>query len=103
LSTLSTRTGLSAQASNGLPAVPGPVFQIPSTFAGQYLNNASIAFGLAAPFVQQWNLSVQNAIKGNVVEIRYLANKGTKLYRGIDFNGRGYHCRGIPSEPPEGV
>jgi hypothetical protein len=91
LSTVSARSAFSGTASAGLPAVPIPVFKIPSTFADQYANNRSVAFGmpdpnLATPYVQQWNLSIQKEIKGNVVEIRYLGNKGTKLYRGIDFN-----------------
>src|SRR6185369_5761443 len=73
------------------PAVTRPVFQVPSTFADQYATNTQAAFGmpdpnLATPYVQQWNLSIQKEIKGNVIEIRYLANKATKLYRGIDFN-----------------
>ncbi len=91
LATQSARTGLSGQVSAGLPPIPAPVFKVPSTFADQYANNRSVAFGipdpnLATPYVQQWNLSIQREIKGAVVEVRYLANKGTKLYRGIDYN-----------------
>ncbi|MEO8130073.1 MAG: TonB-dependent receptor, partial [Bryobacteraceae bacterium] len=91
LNTQSAATGISGRVSGGLPAIPIPVFKNPSTFADQYANNTSVGFGmpdpnLATPYVQQWNLSLQREIKGTVVEVRYLANKATKLYRGIDFN-----------------
>lgn len=73
------------------PAIPTPAFKVPRTLYDNYLLNPSAAVAtvdpnLRTPYVQQWNLSVQREIKGGVLDVRYLGNKGTKLYRGFDFN-----------------
>ncbi|PYS32103.1 MAG: hypothetical protein DMG14_35425, partial [Acidobacteria bacterium] len=39
------------------------------------------------PYVQQWMLSIQReVIKDTVVEVAYVGNKGTKLYRDYNIN-----------------
>jgi hypothetical protein len=91
ISTQAARTGLSAMIRNGLPAIPAPQFRAPISFSDLYAANRGIAFGmpdpgLATPYVQQWNLSIQRELAGTVIELRYVANKATKLLRGIDFN-----------------
>ena len=42
--------------------------------------------GLVTPYVQQWNLSVQRAIKDVKIEVRYVGVHGTKAIRGFDYN-----------------
>src|SRR5260370_36375348 len=42
--------------------------------------------GLVTPYVQQWNFGIQRAVKGFVVDTRYVGNHGTKEIRGIDYN-----------------
>ncbi|MGH9657083.1 MAG: hypothetical protein ACRD96_00985, partial [Bryobacteraceae bacterium] len=83
-------TGVAGRLSSR-QTVPTPVFQVPTTFADRYRLNRGSAFGLpdpnlATPYVQQWTAGIQREIAGNVIEIRYVGNKGTKLLRGIDFN-----------------
>jgi len=42
---------------------------------------------LRTPYVQQWMLSVQReVIKDTIVEVAYVGNKGTKLYRDYNIN-----------------
>jgi hypothetical protein len=91
LTQIATRSGLTASTRTGLPAVPAPQFRIPITFAENYAIDPTAAAGLpdpdlASPYVQQWSAGLQRDIKGTVFELRYVGNKATKLYRGIDFN-----------------
>jgi hypothetical protein len=73
---------------------------MPTTFGDQYAITRSASFGmpdpgLVTPYVQQWNLSIQRELGGTVFEVRYVANKATKLYRGIDFNQVNIHANGF--------
>ena len=73
------------------PPIPVPVFRVPRTIADNYaqsVNNigGSIDPNLRAPYVQQFNLGVQQEIGGGVMEVRFVGNHGTKLYRVIDHN-----------------
>ncbi|MGH9629019.1 MAG: hypothetical protein ACRD7E_11900, partial [Bryobacteraceae bacterium] len=84
-------SGLSARIGSGLPAIETPEFRVPLTFADNYALDRTSAVGLpdpnlATPYVQQWTAGIQRELAGNVFEFRYVANKATKLYRGLDFN-----------------
>lgn len=85
-----TRSGLSGKAS-APPAVTAPTFQVPRTFADNYALSTQSAFGLPdpntrTPYVQQWSIGIQREFKGWLVDARYVANHGTKLYRAFDYN-----------------
>jgi hypothetical protein len=91
LTQMAVRSGLSASIRNGLPGIPTPPFRIPTTFADNIAIDPTAAAGLpdpdlVSPYMQQWSAGIQRDIKGMILEIRYVGNKGTKLYRGIDFN-----------------
>jgi outer membrane receptor protein involved in Fe transport len=91
LSANSTRTGLSARVSTGLPPVEVPAFKVPRTFADNYALDTQSAFGmpdpnLRTPYVQQWSFGIQQEIKGAVVEVRYVGNHATKAFRAFDYN-----------------
>jgi hypothetical protein len=86
-----TRTGLTGRVSSSLPSVEPPVYKVPRTFADNYAVNPSAAFALPdpnlrTPYVQEWNFGIQQRIKSNVLEVRYLGNRGVKLFRGVDYN-----------------
>ena len=78
-----------------LPTFATPAFQVPR-LASQ--NNSQFGGGapqtiftidpnLRAPYVQEWNLGIQHEFGWNtVVDVHYIGNRGTKLYRGIDYN-----------------
>src|SRR5262249_53822703 len=88
LSTAVTASGLVGRISTSLPPVAAPTLKVPRTFEDNYLINTQSAFGvpnpnLRTPYVQQWNFSVQQDIKGTVIDLRYLGNHGTKEFRGI--------------------
>lgn len=83
-------------SSPALPTFATPAFQVPRLASD---NNAQFGSGffpqtiftidpnLRAPYVQEWNLGIQHEIGWNtVVDVHYIGNKGTKLYRGIDYN-----------------
>jgi Carboxypeptidase regulatory-like domain/TonB dependent receptor len=54
--------------------------------------------GLKQPYVQNWNLSVGREIRrGLVVDVRYVASKGTKLLRGTNINENNIFENGILS------
>ena len=92
LSSSSTLVGLTNTISGGLPTLPVPEFKVPRTFTDQteldpFAAGFAIHPKLVAPYVQQWNLAIQREFPGHTsVEIRYVGNKGTGLYRGNDFN-----------------
>jgi hypothetical protein len=88
---VSSRTGLSGQVGQGLPAVPVPSFKVPRTFADNYQLNPFTAFGLPdpelrTPYVQQWSLGIQREIKGTILEARYVGNHSTKMFRAYNLN-----------------
>jgi len=73
-------------------ALPTPVFTMPVTDRGNNLlnpNNSLWAIDpeLRTPYVQQWSFGYEREIAPNTAfEIRYSANKATKLFRAVDFN-----------------
>lgn len=85
-----TGSGLAASVANP-PSVPAPVYKVPLPISDNYALSSTSAIGMADPnlrnpYVQQWNLSIQHEIKGFVVDLRYVGNHGTKLYRSFDLN-----------------
>jgi len=57
------------------------------TFPGLPQTIFSIDPDIRTPYVQEWNFGIQHEVGWNtVVDMHYTGNKGTKLYRGIDFN-----------------
>jgi hypothetical protein len=87
-----TTSGLSGSIGSGVTPIVAPVFQIPRTFADNVasfgLSNAEAAIdpGLVTPYVQQWNVGIEHAVKSMVFAVRYVGNHGTKLLRAIDLN-----------------
>lgn len=88
-----TLANLAIRISQGLPTITPPTFQVPRTAQDNFAisNLPSTLFtvnpNLATPYVQQWSLSIQRELPWNLIlDVRYLGNKGTKLYRGIDYN-----------------
>ncbi|HYR91195.1 MAG TPA: TonB-dependent receptor [Terriglobia bacterium] len=86
----SSRTSLSARVS-ALPSIPIPAFKVPRTFAENFTQNVFTAFGmpdpnLRTPYVQQWSAGIQREIAGSIIEVRYVGNHATKLFRGYDLN-----------------
>jgi len=94
---------LSGVMSAGRPSLPAPPFQVPLTFADGYSQNPAVYYGLLdpnlrTPYVQQWNVSVQQQIKGTIVEARYVGNHATKLLRGFNYNQVNIQAGGFLSD-----
>ena len=86
-----TASGIGGRFGGAVAAIPTPTFKVPRTLADNYAVSSSSAAGmpdpgLATPYVQQWSLGIQQAIKGTIVEVRYVGNHATKSIRGIDYN-----------------
>jgi hypothetical protein len=82
------------------PAISTPQLQVPRRFSDNYALSRTAAFGLpdpglVTPYIQQWNFGIQREIAGNVVEVRYVGNRSTKLYRGFDFNQIDIYSNGV--------
>ena len=83
---------LDERLSAGLPAFDTPVFQVPRTARDNLLIDPFAAIftmdpDLRSPYVQQWNVGIQHEVlPSTVLEVRYVGNKGTKLWRGFDLN-----------------
>ncbi len=85
-----TQSNLVALLSNP-PAVAAPAYKVPRTLADNYAISKTSATGipdpnLATPYVQQWNFGIQQEVKGTIVAVRYIGNRGTDLLRAIDYN-----------------
>jgi hypothetical protein len=77
----------------GAQKVTPPPFQIPTTFMTNADNQGvpiaayAIDPGLKAPYVEQWNLSIQRDIGWNTsLSVSYYGNHGVGLFRGTDLN-----------------
>ena len=83
---------LNLRLSGDLPEFDVPEFKIPRRSSENLaINPFSALFAidpnLRTPYVQQWNFGIQREVfRSTVIDIRYVGNKGTKLYRGFDFN-----------------
>lgn len=76
-----------------LPPINQPAFLVPRTLQDNFnLANApatifTVTPDLRAPYVQQWNFGIQREFGwGITLEVRYVGNHGTGLYRGVDYN-----------------
>ena len=87
-----TAAGLSGyRAGAGLPPITTPDYKVPRTFKDNYDLNSQSTFNtinpdLRTPYVQQWNLGVQQEWRGILFDVRYVGNHGVQLFRGFDFN-----------------
>jgi hypothetical protein len=96
-----TNPGLIASTANNTPTgvltaagvpLPPVTFKMPITDRENNLlnqNNSLWAIDpdLKTPYVQQWSLGYEREIFPNTAfEVRYVANRGIKLYRAVDFN-----------------
>ncbi len=77
----------------GAQIVTPPSFQIPTSFMtnaddqGIPVAGYAIDPGLKAPYVEQWNLSVQRELGWNTsLSVSYVGNHGVGLFRAIDLN-----------------
>ncbi|MCI0622398.1 MAG: TonB-dependent receptor [Acidobacteria bacterium] len=91
LTAVSEESGLSGRISSGLPPVKVLVYKVPRRFADNQQLSRSSGFGLPdpnlqVPYLQEWNLSLQQELKGFFVEARYVGHHGVKLLRVTDFN-----------------
>ncbi|HLH41823.1 MAG TPA: TonB-dependent receptor [Bryobacteraceae bacterium] len=94
---------LSGVMSTGRPALPPPPFQVPLTFADGYAQNPAVYYGLLdpnlrTPYVQQWNVSIQQQVMGTIIEARYVGNHATKLLRGFNYNQVNIQAGGFLSD-----
>jgi hypothetical protein len=94
---------LSGFMSTNRPPIPAPPFQVPLTFADAYSQNPEVAFGLLnpnlkTPYVQEWNIALQQKIKGTIVEARYVGNHATDLIRGFNYNQVDIQSNGFLSD-----
>ena len=79
-------------SSGGLVPVEEPEFSIPRTARDGVLADPTAALftfdpDLRTPYVQQWNVGLQYQILSDTaVEVRYVGNRGTQLFRALDLN-----------------
>ncbi len=83
-------SGLSGTVSHP-PAIPIPPFQVPTSYASQYGLNSTVYYtlmnpNLRTPYDQQYTLSIQQEVRGTIVEARYVGSHSVKLLRGFDVN-----------------
>jgi len=96
---LTTNPGLSSSATvsgskdfaNSLTPLTLPTYKVPRTTVDNYALSTGNAIGitnpnLKVPYVGQYSLSLQREVKSWVFSASYIANHGTKLLRGIDYN-----------------
>lgn len=94
--------GLSGTVSNP-PPIPVPPFQVPTSYATQYLLDSTVYFtlmnpNLRTPYDQQYTLSIQHELKGTIIEARYLGSHSVKLLRGFDVNQENITSNGFLSD-----
>lgn len=82
---------LSGTIATSRPPLNAPKFKVPLTFADDYANNPYSFFALVdpnlrTPYNQEFNFSIQQDIKGTIIEARYIGSHATKLLRGFDYN-----------------
>ncbi len=87
---LTTQRNLGGFLRNGIAPAPVPAFNIPAAQSIQVASTVDIrAFdeNLRTPYVQEWTLSLQREVLRNTsLEVRYVGNRGIRLYRGYDVN-----------------
>lgn len=87
---LTTQRNLGGFLRNGIAPAPVPTFNIPAAQSIQVNSTVDVrAFdeNLRTPYVQEWTFSVQREVLRNTsLEVRYVGNRGIRLYRGYDVN-----------------
>ena len=87
---LTTQRNLGGFLRNGIPAATLPTVNIPATQSIQISSTVDIrAFdeNLRTPYVQEWTFGIQRELLRNTsFEVRYIGNRGIRLYRGYDVN-----------------
>ena len=73
---------------------------MPRTLADNYAITKTSAIGmpdpnLVTPYVHQWNLGIQHEVKGTILSVRYVGNRGTDLLRAVDYNQIMYNANGF--------
>jgi TonB dependent receptor len=91
LTTSVTLSGLKGQFGAGAAPITTPTFKVPRTFSDNFALSSTNAEGMVdpnmkTPYVQEWSFGIQHAIKGTLIEARYVGNHGTRQIRGIDYN-----------------
>ena len=91
-----TGAGLSGPTVSNPDALSAPPFQVPIDFLTEVNNLGDFVGGVAgyaidphikAPYVEQWNLSLQRDIGWNTaLTVSYIGNHGVGLWRAIDLN-----------------
>ena len=99
LSFTNTQPNLVALLSSN-PTVAAPVYKVPRTLADNYAITTTSATGmpdpnLSTPYVHQWNIGIQQDVKGTVLSARYVGNRGSGLLRAIDYNQILYNANGF--------
>ena len=99
LSSAITVSNLTALLSSN-PTVATPAYKVPRTLADNYASTTTAAVGIpdpnmATPYVHQWTLGVQREVKGTIVSVRYVGNRGSALLRGVDLNQINYNATGF--------
>jgi hypothetical protein len=62
-----------------------PISQSAFTFSG--LNFFAYSPGIRTPYVQSWSFGIQRELtRDTAIEVRYVGNHGTKLWRGFNIN-----------------
>ena len=99
LSFANTQSNLTALLSSN-PTVAAPAYKVPRTLADNYAITTTSATGmpdpnLSTPFVHQWNIGIQQDVKGTLLSARYVGNRGSSLLRAIDYNQILYNANGF--------
>jgi len=74
---------------NGIPAVSPGVPTSPSLPSTGFITDSANAFNpnLKTGYVESWTAGIQREIKkDNVIEVRYVGNRGHQLWRQVDLN-----------------
>ena len=82
------------------PPIAVPPFQVPLNFATDYALDPTVYFTLMdphlrTPYDQQYAFSIQQEIKGTIIEARYSGSHATKLLRGFDVNQEDVRSNGF--------
>lgn len=90
LAGFSNMVGLKSFANAPTP-INVPAFQVPISYATNFGLDPTSAIGLInphlkTPYVQEYRISIQQKIKGTIVEASYVGNHGVQEIRAFDFN-----------------
>jgi outer membrane receptor protein involved in Fe transport len=82
------------------PPIAVPTFQVPLKFSTDYALDPTVYFTLmnphlSTPYDQQFAFSLQQEIKGTIIEARYVGSHATKLLRGFDVNQEDVRSNGF--------